>query len=61
MPEQHIDEILNRAKPDYLEKLYKVKDWRDSEHFLELIAFRSGKLLKVSKSITKIELKFFKI
>ncbi|CAD5124482.1 DgyrCDS12763 [Dimorphilus gyrociliatus] len=46
MPEQHIDEILTRAKKDYLEKLYKVKDWRDSEHFLEMIAFRSGKLLK---------------
>ena len=47
MPDQHIDEILKRAKTDYLEKLYKVKDWRDSEHFLELVAFRSGKLLKV--------------
>ncbi|OQR80400.1 nucleolar GTP-binding protein 2-like [Tropilaelaps mercedesae] len=45
-PEDHIPEILNRVKHDYLKKTYRIEDWSDPNDFLEKIARRYGKLLK---------------
>ncbi|XP_003743977.1 nucleolar GTP-binding protein 2 [Galendromus occidentalis] len=45
-PEDHIPEVLNRVKYDYLKKTYKIEDWSDPTDFLEKIARRYGKLLK---------------
>ena len=45
-PEEYIDEVLIRAKPESLEKLYNVRDWADTEDFLKLVAQRFGKLKK---------------
>ena len=45
-PEEYIDEVLKRAKPESLEKLYDVRGWTDAEDFLKLIAQRFGKLKK---------------
>ena len=47
VPEEHIEEILNRAKPRYLENAYKIKGWKDHEDFIRMLARRFGKLLKV--------------
>ena len=46
-PEEHITEVLDRVRKDYMIKTYKVKDWDSPEDFLEKLAFKSGKLLKV--------------
>ncbi len=45
-PEEYIDEILKRAKPESLEKLYNVRAWVDAEDFLKMVAQRFGKLKK---------------
>lgn len=45
-PEDHIPEVLNRVKTEYLQKTYKVDPWSDAIDFLEKYAKRSGKLLK---------------
>ncbi|CAN0182036.1 unnamed protein product [Lampetra fluviatilis] len=45
-PEDHIPEVLNRVKPDYIQKTYKIESWSSPEDFLEKMAFRMGKLLK---------------
>ncbi|XP_014674186.1 PREDICTED: nucleolar GTP-binding protein 2-like isoform X2 [Priapulus caudatus] len=45
-PEDYIATVLERVKPEYLAKTYRVSDWTDSEQFLEMCARRSGKLLK---------------
>ena len=46
-PEDYISALLERVKPDYIKNTYKVNDWSNSEDFLEQIARKSGKLLKV--------------
>ena len=46
-PEDHIPEVLNRVKKEYLLKTYKIEPWTDATDFLEKYARRSGKLLKV--------------
>ena len=46
-PEDHIQEVLNRVKEDYIFKTYKIKSWTSAENFLEQFALKSGKLLKV--------------
>ncbi|XP_048881431.1 nucleolar GTP-binding protein 2 [Brienomyrus brachyistius] len=45
-PEEHIGAVLERAKPEYIQKTYRVPCWTSPEDFLEKLAFRSGKLLK---------------
>lgn len=46
-PEEHIGAVLERAKPEYIQKTYHIPTWNSAEDFLEKLAFRSGKLLKV--------------
>ncbi len=43
-PEQYIDDVLKRATPEALEKVYDVRGWTDVEDFLKLVAQRFGKL-----------------
>ncbi|KAL4657572.1 nucleolar GTP-binding protein 2 [Arapaima gigas] len=45
-PEEHIGAVLERAKPEYIRKTYRVPCWTSAEDFLEKLAFRTGKLLK---------------
>ncbi|KFP25406.1 Nucleolar GTP-binding protein 2, partial [Colius striatus] len=45
-PEDHISAVLERAKPEYIRKTYKIDSWQDTEDFLEKLAARTGKLLK---------------
>ncbi|XP_036395358.1 nucleolar GTP-binding protein 2 [Megalops cyprinoides] len=45
-PEEHIGAVLERAKPEYIRKTYRVPAWTSAEDFLEKLAFRTGKLLK---------------
>ncbi|NWS52815.1 NOG2 protein, partial [Chunga burmeisteri] len=45
-PEDHISAVLERAKPEYLRKTYKIDSWKDTDDFLEKLASRTGKLLK---------------
>ncbi|XP_028134204.1 nucleolar GTP-binding protein 2 [Diabrotica virgifera virgifera] len=45
-PEDYVKHILERVKPEYIRKTYKVDQWNDSIDFLEKIAHKSGKLLK---------------
>lgn len=51
-PEDHVSEVLRRVKPEYIYKTYHVTSWADHEDFLEQVAKRYGKLLKVSNSPT---------
>ncbi|XP_061040460.1 nucleolar GTP-binding protein 2 isoform X2 [Eubalaena glacialis] len=45
-PEDHIGAVLERAKPEYISKTYKIDSWENAEDFLEKLALRTGKLLK---------------
>uniref|UniRef100_A0A2R5LP79 Nucleolar GTP-binding protein 2 n=1 Tax=Ornithodoros turicata TaxID=34597 RepID=A0A2R5LP79_9ACAR len=45
-PEDHIPEVLNRVRREYLVKTYKIESWDDATDFLEKLGKRSGKLLK---------------
>ncbi|XP_008946005.1 PREDICTED: nucleolar GTP-binding protein 2, partial [Merops nubicus] len=45
-PEDHISAVLERAKPEYIRRTYKIDSWKDTEEFLEKLASRTGKLLK---------------
>ncbi|KAM6910573.1 nucleolar GTP-binding protein 2 [Xenentodon cancila] len=45
-PEEHIGAVLERAKPEYIQKTYRIPAWKDADDFLEKLAFRTGKLLK---------------
>jgi nuclear GTP-binding protein len=45
-PEDHIEEVLNRVKKEYLAKTYKIDDWEDCADFMTKLARRTGKLLK---------------
>ncbi|PNH08829.1 Nucleolar GTP-binding protein 2 [Tetrabaena socialis] len=42
----HVDPVLQRVKPEYLKRAYKIKEWTDTEDFLAQLARLSGKLLK---------------
>lgn len=43
----HIPAVLERVKREYIAKTYKVSSWNDPTDFLEQVAQRTGKLLKV--------------
>ncbi|KAK5861944.1 hypothetical protein PBY51_017380 [Eleginops maclovinus] len=45
-PEEHIAAVLERAKPEYIQKTYRIPTWTSAEDFLEKLAFRCGKLKK---------------
>uniref|UniRef100_A0A3Q3X0P0 Nucleolar GTP-binding protein 2 n=1 Tax=Mola mola TaxID=94237 RepID=A0A3Q3X0P0_MOLML len=45
-PEEHIGAVLERAKPEYIQKTYRIPTWDSAEDFLEKLALRTGKLLK---------------
>ncbi|VEN61211.1 unnamed protein product [Callosobruchus maculatus] len=45
-PEDYIGAVLERVRPEYIKKTYRIEQWNDPEHFLEQMAKRSGKLLK---------------
>ncbi|XP_072275684.1 nucleolar GTP-binding protein 2 [Pyxicephalus adspersus] len=45
-PEDHIPAVLERAKPEYISKTYKIDSWGNAEDFLEKLAYKTGKLLK---------------
>jgi hypothetical protein len=51
LPEYHIQTVLERAKTEYLEKIYKIEKWEDANDFLEKIAYRTGRLLKVGEMV----------
>lgn len=46
-PEEHIAAVLERAKPEYIQKTYRIPTWSSAVDFLEKMAMRTGKLLKV--------------
>ena len=43
---EHIEEIVERVKPEYLRRAYKLKGWTDTEDFLSQVAQGAGKLCK---------------
>lgn len=45
-PEQFIPALLERCERKYLERTYEIKGWENSSEFLEMIARKTGKLLK---------------
>lgn len=45
----HIEEVLRRVKREYLQKHYKITEWKDHVDFLTQIAKKSGKLHKDGK------------
>lgn len=45
-PEDYVSSVLERVKPEYIRKTYKIEEWEDHIDFLEKLARRSGKLLK---------------
>ncbi|XP_011699955.1 PREDICTED: nucleolar GTP-binding protein 2 [Wasmannia auropunctata] len=45
-PEDYIASVLERVRPEYIRKTYKINVWTDHVDFLEKLARRSGKLLK---------------
>lgn len=45
-PEDYIASVLERVKPEYIRKTYKINAWTDHVDFLEKLARRNGKLLK---------------
>lgn len=45
-PEDYIASVLERVKPEYIRKTYKIDEWTDHVDFLEKYARRAGKLLK---------------
>ncbi|KAJ3006171.1 GTPase required for pre-60S ribosomal subunit nuclear export and maturation [Thoreauomyces humboldtii] len=45
-PENHIQAVLDRVRPEYMRRTYGVRDWEDSVDFLSQVARSSGKLLK---------------
>lgn len=46
-PEQYIRAVLDRVKPHHAERTYQVQGWGDDyTRFLELLARKSGRLLK---------------
>jgi nuclear GTP-binding protein len=45
-PEQYIPAVLERVKRNHMERTFEVKGWEDHFQFLELLARKSGRLLK---------------
>lgn len=45
-PEDYISTVLERVRPEYIRKQYRIEKWEHSIDFLEQLAKRSGKLHK---------------
>lgn len=45
-PEDYVETVLQRVRPEYIRKTYKIEKWSSSMDFLEQLAKKSGKLLK---------------
>jgi nuclear GTP-binding protein len=45
-PEEHIDGLLQRVRPEYVQRTYDVQSWTDHIDFLTQLAFKGGRLLK---------------
>ncbi|XP_017124529.1 nucleolar GTP-binding protein 2 [Drosophila elegans] len=45
-PEDYVESLLQRVRPEYISKNYKIDHWNTSTHFLEQLAQKTGKLLK---------------
>ncbi|KAK9366652.1 NUC091 domain-containing protein [Lipomyces kononenkoae] len=45
-PEQYIPALLERCKASHVEKTYEIAGWKDAAEFLEMLARKSGRLLK---------------
>ncbi|KAH6853932.1 NUC091 domain-containing protein [Chaetomium sp. MPI-CAGE-AT-0009] len=45
-PEQYIPAVLKKVKLHHMERTYELKGWKDHIEFLELMARKSGRLLK---------------
>jgi len=43
---EHVSQVLERVKPEYLRRAYKLESWTDSTDFLTKLAQTTGKLLK---------------
>lgn len=39
---EHVEQVLERVKPEYLRRAYKVKAWADAEDFLGQVARNTG-------------------
>lgn len=52
-PEDYVEEVLKRVKPEYLLKTYNITEWTDHEDFLDQVAKRYGKLLKVCHGVVR--------
>ena len=51
-PENHIPEVLSRVKKEYIVKTYGIDEWESPEHFLEQVAKKGGRLLKVDSTLS---------
>lgn len=47
-PSDHIAAVLERVKPEYISKTYRVESWSDPADFMEQVAKKMGRLLKAS-------------
>ncbi|TDZ34455.1 Nucleolar GTP-binding protein 2 [Colletotrichum spinosum] len=45
-PEQYIPAVLAKVKTHHMERTYELKGWKDHMEFLEMIARKSGRLLR---------------
>jgi len=45
-PDDYIPAVLQRTKKKYLQRNYRINDWKDPNDFLEKLCKRTGKLLK---------------
>lgn len=45
-PEQYIPELLAKCQRKHLERTYEISGWKDAEEFIELLARKTGKLLR---------------
>ncbi|WYZ43837.1 hypothetical protein EsH8_VII_000273 [Colletotrichum jinshuiense] len=45
-PEQYIPAVLAKVKTHHMERTYELKGWKDHFEFLEMIARKSGRLLR---------------
>lgn len=44
-PEQHLPAVLNKTKPQHIERTYQIKGYNDHIEFLELLARKGGRLV----------------
>jgi nuclear GTP-binding protein len=44
-PSQYVTAMMSRVQKRHIERTYGIKDWDSDDHFLELLARKSGRLL----------------